>query len=381
MKGKLFWIGGVVALLLAVGVTIAVAQTDNTVYYACVNSDSGTIKVFLQKPDCKSNEIPVQWNEVGPPGLQGEQGIPGPQGPIGLQGLQGLKGLTGAPGVDGIDGVPGPPGVDGVGIQGDEVQPGIDGRVGEIGAEGPQGLEGPQGPEGPQGEPGTAGVDGAPGADGAAGLPGADGADGVDGAQGLPGADGAEGPQGDQGPQGPQGPSGHLVLAGQSCPDGEAVVGFNDNGNLICSSLDGGNGNGTTCANDGLEPNETQSTAVFLGSSPSLNVSGSICVDDHDWFRFVVIERDSVCLPGFPEFFHVGISLSLVDPSAGDLDIELVDGSGFVVANSQTVGDETFDFEWQGICGETDDETFWIHIYGVPGASNDYQLYMVYNEL
>jgi hypothetical protein len=44
---------------------------------------------------------------------------------------------------------------------------------------------------------------------------------------------GAVGPQG---PAGPQGPPGTVGLAGQQCPAGESVIGFNSSGNIICSS-------------------------------------------------------------------------------------------------------------------------------------------------
>ncbi len=53
---------------------------------------------------------------------------------------------------------------------------------------------------------------------------------------------GAVGPQGDVGPQGPIGPQGPEgqpgptpSFFGQSCPDGESVIGFDETGNLICN--------------------------------------------------------------------------------------------------------------------------------------------------
>ena len=41
---------------------------------------------------------------------------------------------------------------------------------------------------------------------------------------------------GEPGPQGPQGLPGNLALAGQGCPEGEFVTGFDAGGNIICSS-------------------------------------------------------------------------------------------------------------------------------------------------
>lgn len=62
----------------------------------------------------------------------------------------------------------------------------------------------PVGPEGPAGPPGPVGVQG------------------------------DAGPAGAVGPVGPQGPAGNLALAGQSCPEGQFVTGFDSLGDLIC---------------------------------------------------------------------------------------------------------------------------------------------------
>jgi len=138
MKGKLFWIGGVVVLLLAVGVTMALAN-DNTTYYACINNDSGIVKVFLQETECKDNEIPATWNAVGPQGEKGDQGEQGP---------------------------PGPPGEE---------------FAGDIYITAPKGDKGDKGDTGDQGPPGPQGEPGLPGDDGQNGPPGQDGVDGVSG--------------------------------------------------------------------------------------------------------------------------------------------------------------------------------------------------------
>jgi hypothetical protein len=53
--------------------------------------------------------------------------------------------------------------------------------------------------------------------------------------EGAPGPAGEQGPQGVVGPQGEQGPPGDLSLAGQSCPDGEALTGFDSDGHIVCS--------------------------------------------------------------------------------------------------------------------------------------------------
>lgn len=94
-------------------------------------------------------------------------------------------------------------------------------------------------PQGPQGEPGPAGADGADGADGAQGPPGLACWD-LNG-NGL--CERLEDVNRDfsctaldcRGPQGPQGKPGNLALAGQSCPNGRAVIGFDASGDLVCT--------------------------------------------------------------------------------------------------------------------------------------------------
>lgn len=140
MKSKAFWIGGVVVLLLAIGVTFTFAQSALNVYYGCVNNESGTIKVFLNQEDwiCKTNDIPITWNEVGE---QGPQGDPG------------------ADGADGQDGAPGEDGLDGLhcwdlnqdGIGNPEEDTNGDTYFNALDCQGPPGEPGPQGEEGPPG--------------------------------------------------------------------------------------------------------------------------------------------------------------------------------------------------------------------------------------
>lgn len=62
---------------------------------------------------------------------------------------------------------------------------------------------------------------------------------GDQGEPGLPGEPGEPGPQGEPGPPGEQGeagPPGILGLAGKMCPEGEMVIGFDDDGELICDT-------------------------------------------------------------------------------------------------------------------------------------------------
>ena len=174
----------------------------------------------------------------------GAEGPPGPTGQVGPEGPQGLQGPEGPRGPVGPEGPQGPPGP-----QGDQ------------GGPGPKGDKGDPGPKGDQGDPGA---DGAPGADGMPGLPGQPGesvisveidvgdtncpyggtrftsASGVDYAcNGAPGADGADGQ-----------PGAGVSLAGQQCPQGSYVIGFDQSFNLVCSGDEGNGGTGGTPATD-----------------------------------------------------------------------------------------------------------------------------------
>jgi len=113
----------VVMLAVGIGVgvgTIAVAGTNTTVYYACVNSNDGTIRMVNETTACRKNEAKILWNQegpqgvAGPQGLQGPQGAPGPAGPVGTQGPQGPTGATGAQGIQGATGPQGPQGTQGI---------------------------------------------------------------------------------------------------------------------------------------------------------------------------------------------------------------------------------------------------------------------------
>ena len=57
----------------------------------------------------------------------------------------------------------------------------------------------------------------------------------IPGPPGLQGAQGAAGPPGAQGPQGPPGKAGALSLAGQQCQEGSYMIGFDEQGNILCS--------------------------------------------------------------------------------------------------------------------------------------------------
>jgi hypothetical protein len=74
------------------------AGASAQVIHACVKVGDGTLRIVETADDCKSNEYGLEWNIVGPMGLQGPPGVPG------------ADGVDGADGADGKDGVQGPPG-------------------------------------------------------------------------------------------------------------------------------------------------------------------------------------------------------------------------------------------------------------------------------
>jgi len=79
---------------------------------------------------------------------------------------------------------------------------------------------------------GPAGAEGATGATGATGPAGPAGTAGV---QGIQGPQGPKGDPGSTGPMGPAGPAAVPVFAGQMCPKEQSVVGFDTEGNIVCS--------------------------------------------------------------------------------------------------------------------------------------------------
>ena len=187
MKNKLLLGGGLLLFLLFLGVGIAYAHTNGGVINACVK-DNGQVRIVDKASDCKREEAYIYWNIVGPQGPKGDTGATGARGPAGLTGATGLQGAQG--------------------LQGEK---GDKGDIGATGAIGPQGLQGDKGDTGDTG------------------------ATGVIGPQGLQGDKGDTGGVGLTGEQGPQGEPGNLALAGQMCPAGQYVTGFDENGAIVCT--------------------------------------------------------------------------------------------------------------------------------------------------
>lgn len=112
-KSYVVVLSGALAGGLVLGAAAVDAATEDEPIQACVNTESGLLRIVNDASQCRSNEQPLDWDRQGPLGPQGPEGPRGPQGP------------EGPPGADGAQGEPGP--------------------------------EGPAGPQGPQGERGPAG--------------------------------------------------------------------------------------------------------------------------------------------------------------------------------------------------------------------------------
>lgn len=81
----------VVAFILGALLILGIQQVfaDTTIYYACVKTNGGTIRVVAQGATCTNSETLISWNQQGP---QGIQGVPGPSGAPGPTGIPGSGG-------------------------------------------------------------------------------------------------------------------------------------------------------------------------------------------------------------------------------------------------------------------------------------------------
>ena len=87
---------GLALVLLAAGVTWALAATDGVIY-ACVAKD-GTLRIVSDANQCRKGETLLTWSVTGPIGPKGDTGPMGPQGPAGPKGDTGDTGPQGEPG-------------------------------------------------------------------------------------------------------------------------------------------------------------------------------------------------------------------------------------------------------------------------------------------
>ena len=107
----------VMILAVSIGTSLKSSGEDNVIN-ACYTKHLGWIHVVSDPGECRSWEIPISWNRIGPQGPPGQEGPPGPQGPQGLVGQQGPPGEEGVPGPQGPQGLTGQQGPPGVGYLG-----------------------------------------------------------------------------------------------------------------------------------------------------------------------------------------------------------------------------------------------------------------------
>ena len=155
---------GIIVPVVGAASWVAASESPSPTIHACVQRDSGQVRIIAANERCRRSESALDWNAEGPAGPSGAAGGNGPAGPKGDPGPKGDTGSTGYPGLKGDPGAAGPAGADG--------PAGAAGTQGEMGPMGPQGDTGPAGatgetgPAGPQGDTGPAGPTGAPGISG-----------------------------------------------------------------------------------------------------------------------------------------------------------------------------------------------------------------------
>jgi hypothetical protein len=91
----LLTVAGLAAMAGIAFATTAVtnAFTDSQgVYHGCVGNGSGNLRVVTPGEGCRPSETAIDWNRVGPQGVQGPTGATGSQGPKGDPGTQGPTG-------------------------------------------------------------------------------------------------------------------------------------------------------------------------------------------------------------------------------------------------------------------------------------------------
>ena len=191
---------GIIVPVVGAASWVAASENPSPTIHACVQRDSGQVRIVSADEHCRRAETALEWNTEGPAGPAGAAGPAGPAGGQGDTGPAGSKGDTGPAGPAGAIGAAGIAGAQGgMGPAGPQGDPG---PAGAPGGSGPAGPQGEMGPVGPQGETGPAGAQGATGPAGPQGEIGPAGPRGDTGPAGATGATGPAGPQGETGPAG-----------------------------------------------------------------------------------------------------------------------------------------------------------------------------------
>jgi len=185
------------------------------------------------------------------------------------------------------------------------------------GAQGVQGLQGLKGEQGLKGDTGKIGLKGEKGDQGVQGVQGLTGLKGDAGPQGVPGVIGKTGEIGEQGEVGTK-------YVSVSCNNDERVVGFGENGQLICGVVDAGNsGNSNSSAGaDGKDLGKLNDTGIdtcwkegdgtIFPCPQSMNVHGQ----DGDYGRDVLAKNGDLDKVGYGP---AGFDLTKLDMAGNDL--------------------------------------------------------------
>lgn len=127
------------------------------------------------------------------------------------------------------------------------------------------------------------------------------------------------------------------------------------------------------CDDQVMEPNETRGDAKPFSEA----VDGlQICSGDEDWFSVSPTDSDVLHVFGVHSFW-----------GSGNLDVELTDAADFLFTVSQNGPDDyneegtrgPTELEAYAMVGAPDADTFFLNVYGVSGAVNNYDL--VYNQV
>lgn len=90
--GSVLAISSATTLLCAV---VLASRLEAETIQACYELARGDLRRVNTPADCRHNEMPIAWDEIGPQGPPGPQGIEGPQGLVGPEGPPGPAGPAG----------------------------------------------------------------------------------------------------------------------------------------------------------------------------------------------------------------------------------------------------------------------------------------------
>ena len=79
-KRQRLMVAGALVLGLVLGAAVLAVAGNGGVIYACVNNDSGTVKIVDADTVCNENWTLTTWNQEGAPGAAGADGQDGADG-------------------------------------------------------------------------------------------------------------------------------------------------------------------------------------------------------------------------------------------------------------------------------------------------------------